>query len=277
MVDGAPNEQGGQQRQEVQDAEKVDEAIHIFLKGRDKRAEDLLKSVLVNTPEPYVNEFSMEDGALAIKFWSQQEFVWYVLHQHQGKDRNLSWVPNAYPRAHYYLGVIAVKAKRYEEALRLLEAGYALEPHPLFLLEKAKVFGSTGRRPEAIALYESVVAQGDLVEANFRAASMRQHAVLLIDEGDLDSAETLLRASLALDPESSVAANELKYIAHLRSGGHQVAVQSTMSGGNEKAGKCSSCGRTQEELTVLDREGLQVLICERCRRKVDKRWWEFWK
>src|SRR5690349_6632814 len=119
MADGESNTLNPQEPQEIRDSEKVDEAIEALVKGRDKRAEDLLRPVVANTPESYVNEHEMEDGALAIKFWNQQEFVWYVLHQHQRKDQNLSWVPNAYPRAHYYLGVVAVKSGRFEEALRL--------------------------------------------------------------------------------------------------------------------------------------------------------------
>lgn len=278
MGEGAPGAQSGQSGQEIRDAEKVDEAMSLLLKRQEKRAEDLLMAVAANTPGSYVNEYDAEDGALAIKFWSQQEFVWYVLHQHQGKDRNLLWVPNAYPRAHYYLGLIAVKAERFAEGLRWLETGYALEPHPAFTMEKAKAFGAMGRRQEAIDLYASVIALNDQVEGSYRAAAMRQKAVLLIDEGDLEGAEQLLRESLVIELDSKVAANELKYLAHLRSGGSEAVTESVLSGGKESnAGECSVCGRTMEKGTIVPVEGRLIYLCQRCQRKIDKRWWEFWK
>ena len=262
---------------EAADAQKVNEAIDALMKGDLRTAEHLLLEVIARTPPNYTNAYE-QDGTLFVKFWDQEEFVYFILRQkEQGEEKSVTWNGNAYPRAHYYMGFLEVERGRAKEALRWLDAGQLLEPQqPQFRLEKGKVLSSLGDMQAALALYSEVLAMGEEVSPASRAAALRGQGFQLIELKRLDEAETCFLNSLEMDPNSKVAHNELAYIAQLRKGGAPAPTQTTKTGG-QSGMACASCGKTNQEGKVGMVDGKMVFLCNACENKRTRKSWQFWK
>jgi Flp pilus assembly protein TadD len=148
------------------------------------------------------------------------EFLAYVAWmQEEGTSRDVVWVPNAYPRAAYYLGYIAIERGAFEAAVAVLDHGLRLQPDSGKLAhEKAQALLRAGRLDEAGAVYREVLGRPGFLPPADRAAQLRGRGYLEIERHDLDAAERTFREALALEPDSPVARNELEYIAVLRGG-----------------------------------------------------------
>jgi tetratricopeptide (TPR) repeat protein len=241
-------------------------------------AERVLRDVVTRAPATYQREFVGDDGSLHIKFWGQDEFIYYVTrHRSQPNKQNIVWSPSAYPRALYYLGYLCVHQRRADEALRWLDAGMRLEPHPLIRFEKANVLLRLRRFDEAAALFQSVLADGDEVIPAVRAMAMRGTGFVLIEQQKLDDAEHVFRESLKLDPDSGVARNELRYIANLRAGAPPARMESIQTT-TATPPTCVRCGTTDlDGGKVGNVEGRVVYMCKRCLQRLRRKWWQFWK
>ncbi len=263
--------------QEAADARKVDQAIATLRQGDLQTAERLLREVVANTPPDYVNAFE-QDGALVVKFWDQEEFIYHVLRQKErGQERDVIWRENAYPRAHYYMGFLEVERGRPEQALQWMDAGQKLEPQqPHFRLEKGKALSSLGDFQGALALYSETLAMGDAISPLDRAAALRGQGFQLIELNRLDEAEACFLNSLELDPTSEVALGELGYIAHLRGGG-AIAPSETVKTGGQSSTVCASCGKTNQEGKIDLIDGKVVFLCKSCENKLTRKPWQFWK
>jgi tetratricopeptide (TPR) repeat protein len=262
---------------ESADAEHVDEALQALARGDLSSAESLLLSVIANTPRVYEHSLEAKDS-LSIKFWGQQEFVHYVMWQEKhGSPRGVTWLRNAYPRAHYYMGFLCVKRKQFERAVQFLDKGMILEPtNPKFKFEKAQALLHSGRKAESLALYDEVNEIGPYVTAHDLAMARRGRGFVLIELGRLDEAEAAFKASLEIDPGNKVALHELAYIDHLRRDGAPKPpemVATTSPGLSE----CGVCGKRLEKGVVVLVNEAPVSICKECRGKLTKRWWQFWK
>jgi tetratricopeptide (TPR) repeat protein len=178
----------------------------------------------------------------------------------------VTWLPNAYPRAHYYLGYLAVKRGRNLDAVRWLDAGQALEPRSAhFRLEKAQALGGLQRRKEALALFDEVLAMGDEVPAPLRAVAMRGRGFQLIEFGRLEEAESIFKESLRLDPENRVALNELKYIREVREGRAHGGIELVETKGPAPATTCDLCAGPLGEAWDVEKRGGRVLhVCRKC-------------
>ena len=204
---------------EARDAEKVNKAVEYLINADVQSARLLLEEVVAKAPEEYV--YQHDDGDTRyIRFWDKKEFDHYVTWQRDhGDTRPVTWMPSAYPPAYYYLGFISVKEQQYSEAIALLDAGLRLEPtNPKFLFEKAVAYTLLGDYQSALSLYDQVQEVGPHVSPADKAQALRSKAIILVQMGDLDAGEALLNESLAYDPDSSVAANELAVIEGLRAG-----------------------------------------------------------
>jgi tetratricopeptide (TPR) repeat protein len=134
------------------------------------------------------------------------------------------WLPNAYPRAFYYLGCLHIEAGDLDGALHYLDQGLLLEPASAKLkCEKAQALIRAHRQQDALELYTEVLGTpGFLADAD-RALALRGRGFVLIERRDLDSAEAAFRESQRYDPSSVMARNELEYIAQLRRRSAQAA------------------------------------------------------
>ena len=108
---------------ESADVEKVNAAIAAISSRDIDAAERLLLAVIANTPMDYSK--STEDGAgLSIKLWDQTAFIHYVTWQkYRGIEKSVTWISNAYPRAHYYMGFLCVKRKQFDRVVEYLDKG----------------------------------------------------------------------------------------------------------------------------------------------------------
>src|SRR5262249_25891100 len=153
------------------------------------------------------------------------------------------WRSSAYPRAHYYLAFLEVRDGNTTRALELLAKGEQLEPNVHFALERGQALIRGPRDFEgAMASYRSVLDRGDDVPGVLRAVALRGTGFVLIELDQLDEAERYFRESLALDPDSSVAKNELNYIARLRAGGRKAPPEIIATGGQKGMPPCGVCG-----------------------------------
>jgi len=277
MTDANANANDPRQRESA-DAQTVNTAVELIVAGDFDQAEQLLVGVLANTPREYTHTEENAEG-VSIQFWDQERFLHYVTWQRtQGlADRNITWAGNAYPRAHYYMGFISVKRKQFERAIAFLDKGQTLEPtNPMFVFEKAQALFHSGRKREALALYEQVTQLSPHVSGHDLARARRGRGFVLVELGDLDGAEAAFVSSLEFEPDNKIALHELRYVQHLRQGGAASIAQvvpSTVPGGP----KCAACGNPFEKGIVVSMNGMPVSICKRCERKLTKKWWQFWK
>lgn len=273
----APQEPNQETNTETADAQKVDQAIATLRQGDLRTAERLLREVIANTPPNYVNAYD-QDGTLYVKFWDQEEFIYYVLRQKErGTEQDVIWRENAYPRAYYYMGFLEVERGRPQEALQWMDAGQKLEPQqPHFRLEKGKALSSLGDFPGALTLYSEVLVMGEDISPMDRAAALRGQGFQLIELNRIDEAEACFLDSLALDPTSEVAHGELGYIAHLRKGG-SIAPSETVKTGGQSSIVCASCGKTNQEGKINMVDGKMVFLCKACENKLTRKPWQFWK
>lgn len=203
---------------ESDDAKLVDKAVEHIQAKEFRQAALLLDGVLDRAPADYRHEVE-QDGKLSIHFWSLDEFLAYVVWMKaNGTERDVVWIANAYPRAAYYLAYTSVERKAYDKALEYLERGLKLDPDsPRLNHEKCQVYLRTKRTREALAIYSSLLAKPNFfIVPTDRAMLLRGKGYAEIELGNFDAAEASLRQSLELDPESSVAKNELAFIEQER-------------------------------------------------------------
>jgi len=205
---------------EALDAQRVDEAVEA-IRGKDfASAEKILLAVCANTPPDYLNMWQEEDGEVVVKFWDEPAFLHYVSWPPpNGCGHDLRWMPNAYPRAHYFLGFVYVAVSKPAEALGVLERGRDLEPsNPHFNFEIAQALLQSGQAESALAFYDAVSEVGPHVSSAKLAVAKRGRGAALIDLKRLDEAQDAFRESLEHEPNNALALNELIYIEQLKMG-----------------------------------------------------------
>ncbi len=265
-------------RRESIDANKVNAAIEALASGNIGNAESLLLEVIANTPLEYSNSEEDDEG-ISIKFWDQTDFIHYVTWQKkQGLlNKNICWIGNAYPRAHYYMGFLCVKRKQFDRAIEFLSKGQSLEPtNPKFVFEMALALMQSGRRKESLVLYDQITEITPYVSLNDLAVACRGRGFVLIEMGKLDKAEVAFKSSLQIEPNNDVALNELQYIKHLRQGGSTTFAETVPSTVSDLS-RCSVCGQEFNNGTVVSLNGMPISICKQCDPKLTKKWWQFWK
>ena len=105
------------------------------------------------------------------------------------------------------------------KAMSFIDRAISLEPdHPLLLCEKAMILSRLGRHQEAHDLFRSAAEIRPWAPLNQIARALRGTAIALIDLKRTDEAEELLKKSLEIEPDNTVALNELDYIQRLRKG-----------------------------------------------------------
>jgi tetratricopeptide (TPR) repeat protein len=180
----------------------VDEALHLF-----------------GTFNSAVQSLRKESDAVYVCFRSQRELNYFIASQPDLlKVRVLDWCV----AWGMFLKAFALsKAGRFGEALQSVEEAAKLAPlYAHAQVERGYILNRLGRAQEALAAYarawELVARLPENLES--AGAALRGQAVALVELGDLDRAEKLLRDSLVVEPGNTVANNELTYIAHRRSG-----------------------------------------------------------
>lgn len=203
---------------EPQDSRLVDRAVELIQSAETEEAQSILMGVISRTPEDYSSKIE-SDGKLYIKFWDRNHFLNYAAwHETNGRREEVIWLPNAYPRAYFYLAYIYFENGQYETATKILDEGLLLEPHnPKLINEKAQAMVGLGRYQNALPLYEDVLALRGFINPPDKALSLRGKGLVLIEEGQLEPAEECFRESLHYEADNKLAKDELRYIEVLRS------------------------------------------------------------
>jgi tetratricopeptide (TPR) repeat protein len=246
--------------------------------------EAMLLDVVRNCPAKYVNQYE-KDGEDFIKFWDNDAFFHFVLWQkkNQGLNRSLVWIPNAYPRALYYLGFVNVNLGRYEKAIDLFDRGRSLEPtNPKFVLETAHALARLHRFEDALSAYSEIRTVGPHVSPVQIGVACRGRGFLLIKMGDLDGAEEALKMSLEHDPGNQLALAQLGSIAERRDGTAQQRGddQSLVGVRPVFSTSCVVCGQPVKAGSVIEVQGRLIAVCDRCLREQSRPpppRWQFWK
>jgi tetratricopeptide (TPR) repeat protein len=269
---------------EETDAKKVNEALEALAGGNVTLAQQLLEAVVVNTPTTY--QFQVSEGdSLVMKFWTMTDLIHFVTIHRESIKQQIVWRASAYPRAYYYLGFLAVRQGQFARAMDMLDAGYRLEPNPMFLCEKAQVFVRGFRDyDQALSMFDRVLERGNEVPGNIRALAFRGRGFVLIELGKLDLAEESFVESLSLEPGNEIARNELMYIENLRHGGDKVPSE-IVERSKTSSLVCAFCGKDFTGGSVSNVAGRLTYICEKCQippveeqpPKPQRKWWQFWK
>jgi tetratricopeptide (TPR) repeat protein len=202
---------------ETADARRVDQAVGHILQGDFRSACPILLAVAARTPPAYAHRF--EDGdTLHVKCWDAADFDGYVAWlRSRGHAGEVACLPNAYPRAYYYLGWVHIELGNFDTAVEFFDRGLALEPGAARLSnEKAHALTRLGRFRLALSVYDGVLSADGYVAPHDLAVALRGRGFVLIELGDLDGAEAALRRSLWYEPDSRLAADELGHVRRLR-------------------------------------------------------------
>lgn len=206
---------------EQADADKVDQAVELIDAGKLDEAHQLLKQVSANHPEFYVYNFGTEKEVY-IKFWSLAEYLGYVaLTRKPGEklDQEVIWLKSAYPRAHYYLAQLALKAGDDEAAAEHLDKALLLEPdHTQCLMEVAEIAARSGDAAGAIERFDLALGSRPYMPADVMARIHGGKARQLAQLGQYEEAEQCIADSLRHGADTEFAANLQRYIKSVKSG-----------------------------------------------------------
>lgn len=256
---------------ELKEAERVADAVELILAKKYDDAKPILLDVIRNAPNPEDYIFQYEaDNKLYIKFWNQVLFVHYVTWTKNLKNnyKSIIWIPCAYPKAYFNLGFIYLEEKSPQKALEYLEIGQRFEKtNPSFEIEKAQAHIQLNNLKYALELYNKVCEINEYTTSNNVATALRGKGFIYIEQGELDLAEESYIESQRFDPNSEIAANELKYIAELRNGGSIVAGASTPVFPTEP--KCELCSAPiYPKSTAYNMDGRIVYLCTKCKPRL---------
>jgi hypothetical protein len=193
-------------------------AGELIANGRYAEAEAVLEAALRAMPAHWAPR-SGDKEFLTLASWSWEEFVAHsdYLGKRSSLTKPIGWVDSSYSRAWYQLAVVESEQGLFERALFCIDCGLHLEPdHPELWSEKGYLLGHMKRYQEAFDCYALAATVRDWALPSQVARALRGQGVQLIDLERFDEAETALRKSLELDPNSDGARKELDYIEDLR-------------------------------------------------------------
>lgn len=197
-------------------AAQVDVGAHGILAIKDHQA--ALQQVLADMPDPFVRQ-SVQGAVTTYRSDSLADCVAHATAKGSvGRSEKLICKGNPFPAAAFYLGSYDNEIGKPDDALAALDRGLIAGPKATLLIAE--------RNAALIALHrwDDVLAGAarGLAIANL---SPRDHALMLRNRGfaltelkRLDEAQQAYQDSLALEPDNTLAKNELCYIAGLKAG-----------------------------------------------------------
>ncbi len=129
------------------------------------------------------------------------------------------WIDIACPSAYYHAAYLHVSAKRFDEALPLLDKAIALAPYyAMPHNERGFILNQQGRLRDGIESYRKAIRISDAhpSAAYAKPAALRGIGWAQIELGELDQAQKTYEEVLALEPDNGLAKRELECIAQQR-------------------------------------------------------------
>jgi len=160
--------------------------------------------------------------------------------------------------AHFERGFTFIEARQLEKAKQDLQRAVALDSRqPRFYIELGYIYNKEKKHESALECYVKAKDCCDQSDLKTMATIFRGMGSAYIDKGDLSRAGVLFRESLEMDPDSSVARNELSYIQEVLSENDD-AVRAAKSA-YETALSSFTALRDDTELRQLLKEGADHL------------------
>lgn len=132
----------------------------------------------------------------------------------------VSITPNVYPLISLLLGALAVEKGQYDEALRVMDRGRAIQPgYPLLEGERIVALQGLGRHEDAIAAANAALESGNALVFFDPGLLLRRRGTSEIELNRLDEAEASYTEALEADEEDAISRAQLDYIRQLRAGG----------------------------------------------------------
>lgn len=171
----------------------------------------------------YDETYGHRADKLFLSFLSLEEFLAFVKGQ-PPPEREVVWLHPYYSQAHYYKGYALVQLDRTHEAVAEIQRAIDLNPmHGPFYLELAYIHARQRDFDQALKLYNNALERDFFPQKSATAAAYRGIGYIYIESGMLQEAVRMYERSLELEPESSIARQELDYINTLRRlGGREV-------------------------------------------------------
>ncbi len=160
---------------------------------------------------------ALRPGRRVVAVANQHEYDRYLAAQADGEPTE--WIDIACPSAYHMTAYVLVGQKKYADAMPWLDRASAVAPYfGDARNERAFVLAQTGRLPEALAAYREVITLADAnpAAAYIKPLALRGEGYVLIEMGDLAGAQLAYEASLAIDPDSTIAKSELDFIRQSR-------------------------------------------------------------
>ncbi|MDJ0578864.1 hypothetical protein [Crocosphaera sp.] len=257
---------------ETKDAKLVDLAIKAFSKQEYSKAQSLLLSVIKHCPLDYQTQFKDKQGNLYIKFWHPSDHEHYLNCDHPDKNKQkISFYPCAYPKAYFYLALLEIKSKNYEQALNYLETGADLEPNsPRYTIEKAHIWQLMGQSEKALEAYQSIEGIDPYITPKDYAIALEGQGNVLEEMGDLMSALCMYQTSLQLNPNNSDLIDKIQSIK-LEKEGEREKIAEEANSTPESAHNYSSSGQLNTETDVSNVHKTPIVTSPSSHRKRLKR------
>lgn len=146
----------------------------------------------------------------------------------------LKSVATPYPRMGYYLGSYYNEVGRFDDALKALDTGLALDGvdppgqfRPVLVGERGAALAGLKRWSDILTNNEEGLKLPDLPD-RYKARLQRGRAFALVELNRLDEGQAAYEESLKVEPGNAIATQELQYIARLKAGGKPASVELTM-------------------------------------------------
>jgi tetratricopeptide (TPR) repeat protein len=177
-----------------------------------REAEEIIDQVIL-----YFKGQMKKPGVIYVSVASQSELD--IFKKDVSMMVQVIWLDWSFQRALSHKAFILSDNRRYSEALEILDEQTKIAPFAASAyVEKGSILNQQKHPEEALVSYENALK----LSRNFKsskdqeAASLRGIGVTLIDLGNLDKAETVLKESLVIEPGNKISENELEYIKQMR-------------------------------------------------------------
>jgi tetratricopeptide (TPR) repeat protein len=168
-----------------------------------------------------------DESTLICSFWDNAEFMSFVANRTQlDAEMSVLWSDVSYSKRWWKLALVNRKQGLYRNALTCIERGLELEPdHPHLWVQKGLILIDSKQYAQALTAFETATTVRSWASPSVVGWSLRQQGYALIELGRLNEAQVVYWRSLELEPNSSIAAQELEYIGRLLQEREQKAKQ----------------------------------------------------
>jgi tetratricopeptide (TPR) repeat protein len=171
----------------------------------------------------YDSTYRSRGDKLYLSFLSLEEFLAFVKGE-PAPEREVVWLHPYYSQAHYYKGYALVQLEKTREAIAEIQRAIELNPmHGPFYLELAYIHARQRDFDRALSLYQKALECDFFPQKSATAAAYRGIGYIYIESNMLAEAVRMYERSLELEPDSTIAKQEIDYIGTLRRlGGREV-------------------------------------------------------